>query len=171
MLDLYCSALRHGNDLGMSDTQLSSLVGIVKAVHERAIAERLTLEASFKHCGELLLMHSIERPPKSSAIFSYPDMQQLLDWFTDTYYLHFPLYQYAFTPAVTLDFKLRDPRQLFEVAPALPALDTAVPEEAHQAELEAQRVEKEKQAAEQRAQVCLNDCVLISVNHTACALV
>jgi Flagellar C1a complex subunit C1a-32 len=169
VLDLYDSALRHGVKLGLSDTQVSALVGITRAVHERAVAERLPLAASFKHCGELLLAHSIERPPRSSAVFALADMRALTDWLTRTYFLHYSLYQYAFTPAVTLSFTAVDARSLVEAPPRLPGLAEALPEAEHAAAAVAAAAAKEKQLAEQRAQARLCPQRLAGAASNCCA--
>jgi hypothetical protein len=37
------------------------------------------------------------RPPWSIGLFTYKEMQAVLQWMLDTYYKHYKLYQYAFT--------------------------------------------------------------------------
>ena len=152
-LDLYCSALRHGAHMGLSDAQTSALVGITRAVHQQAVAQLQPLETAFKHCGELLLTHSIERPPRSTAVFSLNDMRLLSDWFAQTYFLHYPLYQYAFTPSVTLSFTAKDPRDLILKPTPLPALDEALPEEQWTAKVAADSAEEAKALAQKQQEV------------------
>ena len=42
---------------------------------------------------EKLLTHSVQRPPYSVGIFTLHDMQQLTEYFTDTYFRHYNLYK------------------------------------------------------------------------------
>jgi hypothetical protein len=147
VIDLYCSALQHGMQLSFSDAQVSALVGITKAVHENAMALKQPMHTAFKHCSSLLLSHSIERPPCSTALFSLEDMHLLSAWFSHNYFMHYSMYQYIFTPYSTVSFKTRDPRKLIEVPAPLPALNSALPEtEFQQLQIAAREIEQKSLA-------------------------
>ena len=55
------------------------------------------VDLSFQYCKDLLLAHSVQRPPYSIGLFTLPEMKALLSWMLDTYYRHYKLYMYAFT--------------------------------------------------------------------------
>ena len=153
VLDMYCSALQYGKSMGFSDAQTSALVGITRSVHQDAIQERQSVATAFKHCNDLLLRHSIERPPKSVALFSLGDMKSLSSWFSTHYFMHYSMYQYVFTTCSEMSFKARSARDLIDTAPALSPLNEAVPEDAHAKMLQEQRAEKEAAEAAKIQQV------------------
>lgn len=47
-------------------------------------------------------MHSIQRPPRSIKVFDEQDIQPTINYFIDTYYLHYKYYGYVFTPKVNI---------------------------------------------------------------------
>ena len=55
------------------------------------------VDLSFKYCKDLLLAHSIQRPPYSIGLLTLAEMKAALSWMLDTYYRHYKLYMYAFT--------------------------------------------------------------------------
>lgn len=96
-LDLYVHTLQFGDELRFSEDKLSGLFSIVKTVHLRSVTEALALERSFLLFKELLLAHSVQRPPYSIGLFTFAEMQRIMDWMLDSYYRHYKLYQYAYT--------------------------------------------------------------------------
>ena len=111
-------------DLSLTHKQLSALFSIVKHVHNEAIHKRLTIDRSFDCFKQVLLEHSIHRsptlltepfatlclkklmclrpeaccrPPYSVGLFVLPQAQALTQWFLGSYFMHYKLYQYAFT--------------------------------------------------------------------------
>ena len=150
---MYKAVLSHGMSIGLAHQQLSSLLGIMQQVHHEAVAERLAMEVSFQRCGDLLLMHALERPPKSAAIFSLKDMQEVLKYLQNTYFLHYALYQYVFTPENLLDFEAVDAASLTERPSVLPPLSGAVTEEDWARQVAAQRQTVAEQEATRIQQV------------------
>ncbi len=67
-----------------------------------------------------LLAHSLHRPPFSAGVFPQQQAPQLLAWALSSYYRHYKLYQYAFTPRVTLELSSHAAGAEVE-APAQPA--------------------------------------------------
>merc|ERR1712196_218655 len=65
-------------------------------------------------------MHSVEHPPYSIAIFSPNDLKAIMDYATDTYYRHYHLYSYLFTPRQLLE--LKPTPAVLEQPPVLPPL-------------------------------------------------
>jgi hypothetical protein len=150
-MDLYVSVWAFCERECYNDLKTSTLFAVVADVHNRAVNECKALSASFQHFNEVLLAHSIHRPPRSVGIFSLADLKAITQWFSQIYFTHYALYQYVFTPAITLSFVSEDPREKIEVPRPLPTLDDAVDEEAHSrqiADLEAQRQRQEEDLIE-----------------------
>ena len=57
----------------------------------------LQVDLSFQYCKELLLAHSVQRPPYSIGLLTLSEMKAMLAWMLDSYYRHYKLYMYAFT--------------------------------------------------------------------------
>lgn len=55
------------------------------------------MDRSFENFKELLLTHSVQRPPFSIGLFTFTEMKAIMAWALDTYYRHYKLYMYAFT--------------------------------------------------------------------------
>lgn len=81
----------------MAADKLSGLFSIMKEVHKRSVEGRLPIERSFALFKSLMLSHSVQRPPYSIGLFTFPEYRAILEWGLDTYYRHYKLYQYAFT--------------------------------------------------------------------------
>ncbi|KAL0039575.1 hypothetical protein WJX77_002257 [Trebouxia sp. C0004] len=143
-MDLYKQTLRHGQDLSFTDKQLSALFSIVKAVHSEAIHKRLTIDRSFDCFKQVLLRHSVHRPPYSLGLFTLPQAQAITQWLLGSYFMHYKLYQYAFTNRVSCTVTSYNPGDVVELAPQLPSLQEAATEEQHQLSV----AEQQKQAAE-----------------------
>eukprot|EP00297_Palpitomonas_bilix_P010508 CAMPEP_0113875220 /NCGR_PEP_ID=MMETSP0780_2-20120614/4815_1 /TAXON_ID=652834 /ORGANISM="Palpitomonas bilix" /LENGTH=254 /DNA_ID=CAMNT_0000861173 /DNA_START=203 /DNA_END=967 /DNA_ORIENTATION=- /assembly_acc=CAM_ASM_000599 len=81
----------------MSSEKISVLFSLVKSTHERAMGEFLPLETAFAHFRDLLLAHSVQRPPFSVGIFDLADVKLIVDYILDNYFRHYRLYKYVFT--------------------------------------------------------------------------
>jgi hypothetical protein len=84
-------------DMGLAADKLSGLFSIMKEVHKRSVEGRMPIERSFALFKSLMLSHSVQRPPYSIGLFTFPEYTAILEWGLDTYYRHYKLYQYAFT--------------------------------------------------------------------------
>lgn len=56
----------------------------------------MKLEKAYGLFEDLLLKHSVERPPFSIAVFSYTDTKAINTHFVNTYFRHLKMYQYVF---------------------------------------------------------------------------
>ncbi|KAG2437565.1 hypothetical protein HYH02_011207 [Chlamydomonas schloesseri] len=146
-LDLYVHTLQFGDSLKFKDDKLSGLFSIVKLVHHRSIDEQLPMERSFLLFKELLLAHSVQRPPYSVGLFSFMEMQKVMDWMLDSYYRHYKLYMYSYTNRVTLSATSMHPSDCVELAPELPPLLEALTQEQHEAILTEEGRKREQEAA------------------------
>nr|KAG5698404.1 hypothetical protein BaRGS_006599 [Batillaria attramentaria] len=64
------------------------------------------LEHTFKFFKELLLCHAVNRPPHSIELFSADEVRKITEYVINTYFRHFKMYKYAFTPLVRLDLTI-----------------------------------------------------------------
>lgn len=56
---------------------MSCLMEIMVYLMKQVVEDRLTEEQSFKNFKELLLRHSVQRPPHSLAIFNLDDVKAI----------------------------------------------------------------------------------------------
>lgn len=104
LVDLYFYTLQFAKDNGFTTEQMSAWFSIIKSVHEMAVDTPYgNVEPVFEYFKELLLCHSIKRPPYSVALFSVDQVKKLTSYAVNTYFRHFKMYKYAFTPKVRLD--------------------------------------------------------------------
>mgnify|MGYP002803578603 CR=1 FL=1 len=104
LLDLYFYTLQYAEKRGFNHEQTSGFFSIVKSVHEKAVETPYgNVEDTYQYFKELLLCHSVKRPPFSIQLFSADQVQMIADYTINTYFKHFKLYKYAFTPKVRLD--------------------------------------------------------------------
>ncbi|KAG6610455.1 Coiled-coil domain-containing protein C16orf93 [Phytophthora cinnamomi] len=81
-------------------SQTSVLLGICQTLMKRDLARDSTtdLKISYDFFQATLLTHSVNRSPKSVAIFSREEVAAIVDYVTNSYYRHFQLYKCIYTP-------------------------------------------------------------------------
>ncbi|XP_015267637.1 PREDICTED: coiled-coil domain-containing protein C16orf93 homolog isoform X2 [Gekko japonicus] len=104
LLDLYFYSIQFCRQQGFNREQTSAFVSIVKDTHEACVETPLpNVEECYNYFTELVFCHSIRRPPFSIDLFSQDQLVLITDYVINTYFRHFKLYKYAFTPQVRLD--------------------------------------------------------------------
>ncbi|XP_068161172.1 cilia- and flagella-associated protein 119 [Antennarius striatus] len=107
LLELYVDTVLFSRDCSFTAEQTSALLSIVKSVHEvNTKTPQNNIEECFKYSKELLFCHSVRRPPFSTNIFSFEEVQSILRYIYDGYVRHYKLYKYIFTPQEKLDLSL-----------------------------------------------------------------
>lgn len=107
--------------------------------------------------------HSLHRPPFSAGVFTLQQMSALVAWALHTYYRHYKLYQYAFTPRITMALATTEPGADVELPAGLPSLQEALSPEEYQALLEAQQQQVGRgRAAERSRAVSVSYCHVMS---------
>ncbi|KAM6964215.1 cilia- and flagella-associated protein 119 [Tautogolabrus adspersus] len=107
LLELYVQTVLFCRESRFNKEQTSALLSIIKSAHEANIETPLNnIEQSFKYCKELLLCHSVRRPPYSINLFSPEEGSSVFKYIYDSYVRHYKLYKYIFTPQVKLDLSL-----------------------------------------------------------------
>ncbi|XP_053117523.1 cilia- and flagella-associated protein 119 [Hemicordylus capensis] len=104
LLDLYFYTILFSREQGFNPEQTSAFFSIVKDIHEACIETPLpNVEECYSYFSELVFCHSIRRPPFSIDLFNQDQLVLITDYVINTYFRHFKLYKYAFTPQVRLD--------------------------------------------------------------------
>ncbi|XP_034564666.1 coiled-coil domain-containing protein 189 isoform X2 [Notolabrus celidotus] len=107
LLELYVHTVLFCRESSLNKEQTSALLSIIKSVHEANIETPLNnIEECFKYCKELLLCHSVRRPPFSISLFSPDEGSCIIKYIYNSYVRHYKLYKYIFTPQVKLDLSL-----------------------------------------------------------------
>lgn len=83
------------------------------------------MEVSVPYFQQLLLKHSVQRPPKTVQIFLEPDVQPLMEFAFKTYYKNYKIYNYIFGTEAHIIFKQLGPYGV-ESPSAPPALALGV---------------------------------------------
>ena len=108
LLDMYLHAIVFAKLQNFSKEQLSAFFSILKQTHDVCVSTPFgNVEECFSLFRELILTHSVHRPPWSLEIFSPDQVETITTHVINTYFRHYKLYKYAFTPKVKLDIALQ----------------------------------------------------------------
>ncbi|XP_030727637.1 cilia- and flagella-associated protein 119 isoform X4 [Globicephala melas] len=106
-LDLFSHALIFCRQQGFSLEQTSTACALLQDLHKACIATPLgNVEECYRYFTSVLFCHGIRRPPFSINLFKEEQLLALADYVVNTYFRHFKLYKYVFTPQVRLDLSL-----------------------------------------------------------------
>ncbi len=109
-LDLYTYAILFAKSNGFTAEQISTFFTILKSVHLMCISTPFdNLQETFEHFKQLLVCHSVSRPPFSVGLFSSAQVRDLSEYVLKSYFKHFKLYKYAFTKRVHLKLTIGYP--------------------------------------------------------------
>uniref|UniRef100_A0A671PKF2 Si:ch73-81k8.2 n=1 Tax=Sinocyclocheilus anshuiensis TaxID=1608454 RepID=A0A671PKF2_9TELE len=107
LLELYTNLVLFCKEQHFNREQTSVLISIIKTVHQFNTETPLN---NTDHCmtyrSELLLCHSVRRPPFSIDLFSSEQVTQIFFYFINTYMRHYFLYKCIFTPEVSITYYL-----------------------------------------------------------------
>ena len=108
VLDLFYHCILFARRQSLRTDQLSGLFSIVRSLHNACVSSPYdNSTACFKFFTELMICHSINRPPYSTALFTMEQVKSITDYVLLTYFKHFKLYKYAFTKRVILRLKVQ----------------------------------------------------------------
>ncbi|KAJ3109654.1 hypothetical protein HDU97_003131 [Phlyctochytrium planicorne] len=126
VLDFYFHTLNFAKEQQFSPEKTSAFFSIMKQTHEKTISSPFVMmEKDFAYFKDLVLKHSIHRPPMSEKIFSFTDIRVITDYALHTYFRHYVMYKYAFTKKVRLDFRVDNA----EMTPKVQSLESIPPQE------------------------------------------
>jgi hypothetical protein len=103
-LDLYYYTLQFAQQKSFTADKVSVLFSIVKNTHDKSMANFWPAKRSFDYFKELLLQHSVQRPPFSIGLFPLADVRTITDFMSTGYFRHYMLYKYAYTKRTELAF-------------------------------------------------------------------
>ncbi|XP_024903981.1 coiled-coil domain-containing protein 189 isoform X2 [Pteropus alecto] len=116
-LDLFSHALIFCRQQGFSLEQTSAACALLQDLHKACVGHRGTsLPLDCRTLGEKARASGggqssysqslLQRPPFSIDLFKEEQLLALADYVVNTYFRHFKLYKYVFTPQVRLDLSL-----------------------------------------------------------------
>ncbi|XP_008683537.1 coiled-coil domain-containing protein 189 isoform X1 [Ursus maritimus] len=106
-LDLFSHALIFCRQQGFSLEQTSTACALLQDLHKACVATPLgNVEECYRYFTSVLFRHGVRRPPFSINLFREEQLLALADYVVNTYFRHFKLYKYVFTPQVRLDLSL-----------------------------------------------------------------
>ncbi|XP_019484077.1 PREDICTED: coiled-coil domain-containing protein 189 isoform X4 [Hipposideros armiger] len=106
-LDLFSHALIFCRQQSFSPEQMSAACALLQDLHQACVATPLgNVEECYRYFTSVLFCHGVRRPPFSINLFKEEQLLALADYVVNTYFRHFKLYKYVFTPQVRLDLSL-----------------------------------------------------------------
>ncbi|XP_039274270.2 cilia- and flagella-associated protein 119-like [Styela clava] len=107
LLDLFLHTLRFAKTHKYKKDQTSALFSIVKQTHEVCTSTPFgNMQECFQFFREMMLLHSVHRPPWSVELFNAQQLEEITAHVINTFFRHYKLYKYAFTPKVRLDLSI-----------------------------------------------------------------
>lgn len=100
LLELYHKMLVFGKSRvpPFDPRKLSTLLGILDVSVRKAMRKDISQQKFYEMFKQLLLMHSVQRPPYSLCVFSADDLRTVADFFVEDVYRFYPLYHFLFHP-------------------------------------------------------------------------
>lgn len=106
ILDFHFYNYAFCKERGFNAEKTSTFMSLVNEIWLRDTGDSASTRAnSFQFFQTELFKHAIQNPPKSIKIFEEEEVTFVLNYFTDSYYRHFNLYKYVFTPLTRVVFK------------------------------------------------------------------
>lgn len=105
--DLYLSAYVFCRRRKFSAAKIATLLTLCHCAldHDRSTSDPLdTFERSYERFEEMLVAHSVERPPWTTGTFTLDDVRAIVDFMLHNYYRHYRLYKALFTKKVVPNF-------------------------------------------------------------------
>ena len=106
-LELFGYLVLFARENDFTEEQLSALYTIVVSIHQLCLSTPYdNSRQCFQLLKDLLVCHSVNRPPYSTGLFSVRQVKSITDYVLQSYFKHFKLYKYAFTRKVHMDLTL-----------------------------------------------------------------
>jgi hypothetical protein len=121
VLDFHFYNMVFCKETGFTPTKTATFCGIMKKVlDEDTAASHRDVRQSFARLKQLVLEHSVERPPWSVGVFDENDLDSMLAHATNSYFRHFRLYRMTMAPRIQLELKQHNPGFVEEPGPSRP---------------------------------------------------
>lgn len=155
LLDLAFHVLRFARSLHMTHVKQSTLVSLLLELHRVSMTNHLSPSAAYARLEELLLVHSVQRPPHGLAVFRLDETRAIAEYCTATYFRFYTLYLHSFTHRreLTVTATLLGDGAVETLPTSLPPLVAATPLAVYKAnEAEKQRILEEAAQRKREAQ-------------------
>jgi len=96
--------------MGWSAEKTSTVLSILKVVHETAIAQSLPKAKSYDLFRSLVLKHSLQRPPYCAGVFDSEECEKLMQFGSATFFQHYEMYMYAYRARYEVDIHVEKQR-------------------------------------------------------------
>ncbi|KAG9393218.1 Flagellar C1a complex subunit C1a-32 [Carpediemonas membranifera] len=150
--ELVNNSIRFCLDQNYSFEKLSTFVGVMLETHARSMVPHTLARTAQKTFNDLMMMHSVHRPPFSIQVFAPSDLAEVTDFFVRGYMRAFKLYLYVFTPRPVLDLVTQNVGIEFPVLkpePLAKATMEVEPEPEEEPEDEEEAAEEDQTSADQ----------------------
>ncbi|KPA79984.1 hypothetical protein ABB37_05024 [Leptomonas pyrrhocoris] len=158
LLDLYGHVILFSKASQLAPFKVSTLFGIVHHVHETSMCGRYTRAESYDLLRQLIVQHSVHRPPYSTMVFNVREVRDIDTYLMSTYYRHYKMYVFCFVPQEVATLRTVMVNDISEAAPAhLPPLTAAMTEEAWKEKM--QEAARTREEAEMEGEVSTSEAV------------
>jgi hypothetical protein len=156
LIDYLTDVALFTRQIRLDSMQIATLFDIAMHVHTTAMSKNMTMNQAFSCLRDVLVAHSVFRPPFSFDVFTMDHVVQIQEFFLQHYFRFYKLYFFAFGQKEEVDFALVEKRwtETVDVSSLLPLKDFVL-EADHLAKLAAEeearrkdQEEKERAAAE-----------------------
>eukprot|EP01063_Lacrimia_lanifica_P017223 TRINITY_DN24012_c0_g1_i1.p1 TRINITY_DN24012_c0_g1~~TRINITY_DN24012_c0_g1_i1.p1 ORF type:complete len:329 (+),score=105.32 TRINITY_DN24012_c0_g1_i1:57-1043(+) len=132
-IDIVIDMLFHGAlfclEEGLDDKKTSTVLGILWEVHRESMVERYSMKEALQTLEHWIIQHSVHRPPQTVLLFNLAEVKAIHHFCVSTYFRHYKLYEYAFTPAQVLTLHSCRAKLVVPMPAPFPALQLATREE------------------------------------------
>ncbi len=108
LIEMFSNVIRFSLDQSFSYEKMSTLYGIFHQTHFESMKPHFQVKAALQRFTDLIMQHSVHRPPFSIQIFAAPDISEIMEFIVRTYIRVFKLFLYAFTPRPVLNVVTRN---------------------------------------------------------------
>jgi len=102
ILDFHFNNYQFALQNSFSNEKVSTFLSIMDHIFDVSLRKHMGSESAFKYFKEIMLRHSIQRPPHSLSIFSLSDVKLITDFAISSFFRHYLMYEYAIEPRVEL---------------------------------------------------------------------
>lgn len=150
LMDMYAHLLMFAKSREMSPEKTSTLVSIMQKTHETSMESSFSRVESYDLLRQLMVQHSVHRPPLSAAIFDLEDVHDIEEYLLTTYYRHYKMYVFAFVRVRKANVKAYLLGDAAESPPYnIPSLSAALPQSEWKRKTEERERRKEEALMEQ----------------------
>jgi len=101
-LDFHYMNYQFAKEENFTNEKISTLLGIFNHTLHYSLENRLTQKECLQQFKDILTRHSTLKPPDNLQIFTLLERRIIERQFLQSFYRHFPLYEYAFKPRTEL---------------------------------------------------------------------